>query len=59
MSCDIMTLQETAEFLRISPASVRRLADSGELPAIPVRGKLLFLRQVVLDFVARPRSPRR
>ncbi|MBD3849408.1 helix-turn-helix domain-containing protein [Bosea sp. SSUT16] len=52
----IMTAQEVAELLRISRATVTRLAQRGELARIPVAGRLLFTRLEVTRFVSGQRQ---
>lgn len=46
----VMTAQEVAETLRISRATVTRLAQRGELYRIPVKGRLLFTRVEIVRF---------
>jgi len=47
----VMTASEVAERLRISRATVTRMAQRGELDRIPVKGRLLFTRLEVVRFV--------
>lgn len=47
---EIMTRPEVATYLRVSQATVSRYAASGDLPPLPVRGRLLFHRDTVMEF---------
>ncbi|KQK30447.1 helix-turn-helix domain-containing protein [Bosea thiooxidans] len=53
----VMTAKEVAEQLRLSRATVTRLAQRGELDRIPVKGRLLFTRLEVVRFVTGQRRP--
>ncbi len=49
---DVLTLDEAAELLRTSPATVSELADNGELPGRKIAGEWRFARGALLDWVA-------
>jgi excisionase family DNA binding protein len=53
-----LTVAEVATLLRISHATVYRLADTRELPAYRIRRKRLFKYEDVLSFIDRCASPR-
>jgi len=51
----LWTLWEVAEYLRVSPATVRRLTNNGKLPCYRLGGKggkRLFSPERVLEFLA-------
>ena len=41
---DVLTVEEVAEYLRIHPYTVRRLARTGKLPGFKVGGQWRFNR---------------
>ncbi len=47
----VLTASEVAERLRVSRATVTRMAQRGELDRIPIRGRLLFTSNEVVRFV--------
>ena len=47
---DIMTVQEVADYLRLSKDSVYKLVKMGELPAAMILNKLRFDRTTVEDY---------
>jgi excisionase family DNA binding protein len=49
---EVLTAAETATFLRVEPAAVEALAESGELPARRIGGDWRFSRRAVLDWLA-------
>lgn len=55
-SFEVMTAKEVAAALRVSSATVCRLAKSGKLEAIPVDGRLLFMRSRLVAFMETPRG---
>ena len=48
---DLMTVDEVADELGLSPRAVKRLARSGDLPSLQIQGTRMFLRTAVADFV--------
>lgn len=54
----LMTVKEVAKLLRVSSASVYRLADSGKLACYRVLRKRLFKYDEVIALVERGASPR-
>lgn len=52
----VMTASEVAGCLRVSKATITRLARSGALPAMPVPGRLLFVSDEVALFMKRGRN---
>jgi excisionase family DNA binding protein len=50
-----MTIHEAAEHLRLNPATVRRLARNGEIPAVKV-DRQWQIERAVLDRWIRERS---
>ncbi len=46
---DVLTLAEAARFLRLKPAKVRALADSGQIPGRKFDGEWRFLRSALED----------
>ncbi len=48
-SPEIMTLEEVSEFLRISPADLREIAD--ELPAFELAGQIRVRRAKLLEWI--------
>jgi excisionase family DNA binding protein len=51
---DVMTLAETAAFLRVSEHDVRQMADEGKLPARRVSGQWRFLKSALLEWFRQP-----
>ena len=47
---DIMTVQEVADYFRLSKDSVYKLVKQGELPAAKLLNKLRFNRTTVEDY---------
>lgn len=52
----VMEKPEVADFLRVSPRTVDRLRASGALPAVLIRGRVLFLRDDVLAYIQSQRT---
>ena len=46
-SKDVLTAEEVAEYLRIHPYTVRRLARTGKLPGFKVGGQWRFKKEVI------------
>lgn len=44
---EIMTTQEVAEYLRLNEATIYKLAQSGEIPAVKVGGIWRFRRDLI------------
>lgn len=44
---DILTAEEVAEFLRIHPYTVRRLAREGKLPGFRIGGQWRFKKKII------------
>ncbi|HET91341.1 MAG TPA: DNA-binding protein [Chloroflexi bacterium] len=44
---EIMTTQEVAEYLRLAEATIYKLAQSGELPAVKVGRTWRFKRELI------------
>jgi excisionase family DNA binding protein len=51
--------EDVANLLAVSRATVYRLARSGELASVEVRGMFRFRRQAVADFLAAAERPAR
>lgn len=49
---EIMTIEETAEFLRIPVSSVYRLAQNGKIPAQKVGKHWRFYRPALTDWIS-------
>ena len=47
----VLTLAETASFLRVPEAAVIQLVDHGDLPAQRIGGELRFLKQSLVDWL--------
>ncbi|WP_408005365.1 helix-turn-helix domain-containing protein [Pseudodesulfovibrio sp. S3-i] len=47
----VLTIQETANFLRVHRATVSRMISAGELPCIRVRSRKLIREQDVRAFI--------
>jgi len=52
---DVLTASEVAAAMRVSKATIARLASSGRLTAMPLTGRLLFLADEVALFMKRAR----
>ena len=53
-SDDLLTVEESAKLLRVSPTTIWRLVQSGQLPAIRVGRKALRIRKSDLQAMVRP-----
>ena len=49
---NLLTVPEAAELLRISPAGVRRLMQSGDLKHHKIRGSIRIARKDVAEYLA-------
>lgn len=49
-----LSIKASASYLGVSPDTVRRLVDAGELPAFRVGSKLLRIMSADLDALMRP-----
>jgi excisionase family DNA binding protein len=47
----VMTASEVADRLRVSRATVTRMAQRGELDRVPIKGRLLFTSSELVRFV--------
>jgi len=47
----IMTTQEVAEYLRLSEATIYKLAQSGEIPAVKVGRTWRFKRELIDEWL--------
>lgn len=48
---EVWTIGEVAEFLRIKPETVRRLAKAGEIPARKLGGNWRFLKSEIINYM--------
>ena len=49
----VYTIDEVAQLLKVSPATVRRLIDDGQLKAIKVRGQVRIRKEDLDDYLKR------
>ncbi|HEX3519419.1 MAG TPA: helix-turn-helix domain-containing protein [Solirubrobacteraceae bacterium] len=49
---EVLTLEETAELLRLSAEAVRAIAEAGELPGREVDGQWRFSRSAILSWLS-------
>lgn len=56
MSVPLLSVAEAATALRVSPRTVRRMVDAGELPSLKVRHQVRFLASDVDRYVAAQRK---
>jgi excisionase family DNA binding protein len=49
--CELMTKNEVAGLLRVSPRTIERLVEDGKLPVLKVRRAVRFRRADVEQFV--------
>jgi excisionase family DNA binding protein len=54
---ELITVQETARMLKVSPLTVRRYIADGRLPAVKV-GRSVRVRKEVLDQLIKPVEPK-
>lgn len=47
----VLTIEETADFLRVHRATISRMISSGELPCVRVRSRKLIREQDLLTFI--------
>lgn len=52
----VMTIQEVAHYLQVSPSTIYKLANSGQLPGRKVGGRWRFARKTVEAWLANPPS---
>lgn len=50
-SAEVLTLEEAAAFLRVSPEAVMRLVVQQALPGRPIEGEWRFLRAALADWL--------
>ncbi|MEM1141437.1 MAG: helix-turn-helix domain-containing protein [Pseudomonadota bacterium] len=50
-SIDLLTVPEAAEVLRISPAGVRRLIQSNDLPVHRIRSSVRIAREDIVAYL--------
>ncbi len=50
----VMTIQEVADYLQVSPSTIYKLANSGQLPGRKVGGRWRFARKTVEAWLASP-----
>lgn len=48
---ELLTTQEAAEFLRISPASMHKLKRNGELPFVELGKRVFFTREILINYI--------
>ena len=51
---DVLTLEETADYLRVSVEAAEELAVRGAIPGRRIRGEWRFLRSAIEDWLRRP-----
>lgn len=49
---EVLTVEQVARMLGFHPESIRRLAREEKIPAVKVRNKWRFLRDVIIDWIA-------
>jgi len=47
-----MTVKEIAEYLKVTPATIYKLARSGDIPAMKVASEWRFPKELVDDWIA-------
>ena len=52
---ELLTINEVAEFLKVSPTSVRRLQQGRQLPFIKVGGSVRFDKSDIINFLKKQR----
>lgn len=48
---DVLTLEETADYLRLSPETVEMVARSGQIPGRKIADSWRFLREAIDDWL--------
>lgn len=48
---DVLTLEETADYLRLSPETVEMVATSGQIPGRKIADSWRFLREAIDDWL--------
>ena len=48
----VLTLREAASYLRVSPKTLEKLADGGEIPAVEIDGRYRFPKSNLDDWLA-------
>lgn len=48
----VLTLREAASYLRVSPSTLEKLVDDGELPAVEIDGRYRFPKSNLDDWLA-------
>lgn len=60
--CDdplVLTVEETAELLRIGRGSAYAAVRSGRIPSVRIGRRVLVIRQALLDAIAKEAEPER
>jgi excisionase family DNA binding protein len=55
---ELMTIKQTAAFLRVSMGTVRNMVQRGDLPALRVGKQIRFVREDLEHWVRRQVAPR-
>ena len=58
MDREIMTTEEVAEYLRLAEATVYKLAQAGEIPAVKVGRAWRFKRELIDEWFRTEAGPR-
>lgn len=58
MTIEFLTLKEAAEFLKMSRPTIDRMIAAGEIPSYKVKGKRLFDRDELTEWVKSHRNDR-
>ena len=48
---EVMTLKETADFLKVSPLTIRKIMKEAKLPGHRMGRKWIFLRSEIIDWI--------
>jgi len=48
---DVMTVKDTAEYLKVSEPTVYRMIKDNQIPVIKVRGKYRFFKKALDEFL--------
>ena len=56
---ELLTISEAADYLRMSPSSVRKATADGRLPVVQLGARVVYRRVDLAEYVERLARPRR
>jgi excisionase family DNA binding protein len=50
---DVLSVCEAADFMNVSPNSLRKALSQGQIASFRLNGRILILRRALMDFIER------